>query len=270
MKKTIAIIVLLVCGTMSLMAQEKVSFKAGLRVGANFSTLYGVESDGQIIPTIFSAAEKYKMKPGVRAGLVFDIGLTPKVSIQPAIYYSWQRWGSEGQCYATFNQQDTFIMRTKEVMNMQLVQIPVLVNFRLKFKNNEKNAFVFGVGPYFSVALAGQDAMEGTLIDQNNEANYWKIRGKANFYKDEKISLYKTEQDDFVTEYPTGFYNHPFRRCDFGFSVAVGFELKKFYIGAGADFGVINTANVNEWERVGIREYSQRNLNLQVNLGYYF
>jgi hypothetical protein len=265
MKKIVAIIVLSLCCISMVMAQGQGTFRAGLRIGPNFSTLYGLQSDGQKIPTLFSAEEKYKMKPGVRAGFVFDIGLTDVISLQPAIYYSLQRWGSKGQ----FNFDDTLIMKTEEVMSMQLIQIPVLVNFRIAFKNNYNYAFVFGVGPYFSVSMFGQDVMDGLLVDQYTGESLY-IRGKANFYKDEKISYFVTDKSGYSQEYITGYDKRPFRRCDFGFTIAAGFELKKFYIGVACDLGVINTANTKEWEEVGIRGYTQRNLNLQATLGYYF
>ena len=265
MKKFIAIIVLSLCCTCMVMAQGQGSFRVGLRIGPNFSTLYGLQTDGQKIPTLFSAEEKYKMKPGVRAGFVFDIGLTDVISIQPAIYYSLQRWGSKGQ----FNFNDTLIMKTQEVMSMQLVQIPVLVNFRIAFKEKRDYAFVFGAGPYFSVSVQGRDALDGLLINQYTGETLY-IRGLANFYKDEIISYYVTDKSGYAKEYKTNYDRHPYHRCDFGFTIAAGFELKKFYIGVACDLGVINTANTKEWEEVGIRGYTQRNLNLQATLGYYF
>lgn len=265
MKKIIAIIVLSLCCSSMIFAQGKGTFRVGLRIGPNFSTLYGIESDGQKIPTLYSSAERYKMKVGVRGGFVFDLGLTDVVSLQPAIYYSLQRWGSSGQ----FQLTDSIVLKTEEVMSMQIVQIPVLVNFRIAFKNNYQHAFVFGVGPYFSVAVQGQDVLDGSFINQFSGESL-DIRGKANFYKNQQISYYVTDKSGYAEEYKTRYDEHPYRRCDFGFTVAAGFELKKFYIGAACDFGVINTANPKEWEEAGIKGYSQRNLNLQATLGYYF
>lgn len=266
MKKVFVIILLLASSITMLWAQGQGTFRAGLRIGPNFSTLYAVESDGAKIPTLFSASEKYKMKPGVRAGFVFDIGLTDVISIQPAIYYSLQRWGSKGQFVA----DDTIhVLQTEETMSMQLIQIPVLVNFRIAFKNDYRKAFVLGVGPYFSVAMVGRDLLDGLYIN-NNTGESLDIRGTANFYKNEKICYYVTQKNGQVDTYTTNFDAHPFRRCDFGFTLAAGFELNKFYIGVGVDLGVINSANAKEWEEAGVRGYSQRNLNLQATVGYYF
>lgn len=267
MKKIIVIFVLSLCCSGMVFAQGKGDFRVGLRIGPNFSTLYGIETDGQKIPTLYSSAERYKMKVGVRGGFVFDLGLTDVVSIQPAIYYSLQRWGSKGQY--VLEEDSAIILKTEEVMSMQIVQVPVLVNFRLTFKNNYQHAFVFGVGPYFSVAFQGQDILDGSFINQYTGESL-DIRGKANFYKNEQISYYVTQNNGQVEEYKTDYNEHPYRRCDFGFTVAAGFELKKFYIGVACDFGVINSANTKEWEEAGIRGYSQRNLNLQATLGYYF
>ncbi len=265
MKKIIIIILLLACSTTMLLAQGQGTFRTGLRIGANFSTLYGIESDGQKIPTLYSSAERYKMKPGVRAGFVFDVGLTDVVSIQPAIYYSLQRWGSKGQ----FEIDSNIVMKTEETLSMQLLQIPVLVNFRIAFKNDYRKAFVIGAGPYFSVAIVGYDVLDGLFINTTTGESL-DIRGKANFYKNEQICYYVTQKNGHVDTYKTDFDSHPFHRCDFGFTVAAGFELNKFYIGAACDFGVINSANASEWEEAGIKGYRQRNLNLQVNVGYYF
>ena len=265
MKKLFVIFLLFACSITMLMAQGQGTFRAGLRIGPNFSTLYGIESDGQKIPTLFSSAEKYKMKPGVRAGFVFDIGLTDVVSIQPAIYYSLQRWGSKGQ----FELEENIVLKTEEVLSMQLIQIPVLVNFRMAFKNDYRKAFVFGVGPYFSVSMVGQDVMDGKFINTVTGESL-DIRGKANFYKNEEICYYVTQKNGQVVTYKTDFDSHPFRRCDFGFTLAAGFELNKFYIGVGVDLGVINSANAKEWEEAGVKGYRQRNLNLQATVGYYF
>jgi hypothetical protein len=265
MKKIIIIILLLACSTTMLLAQGQGTFRAGLRIGANFSTLYAVESDGQKIPTLFSSSARYKMKPGVRAGFVFDVGLTDVVSIQPAIYYSLQRWGSKDQ----FEVDSNIILKTDETLSMQLLQIPVLVNFRIAFKNDYRKAFVVGVGPYFSVAIVGYDVLDGLYVNTVTGESL-DIRGKANFYKNEEIVYYVTQKNGHVDTYRTNFDRHPFHRCDFGFTIAAGFELNKFYIGAACDLGVINSANTAEWEEAGIMGYSQRNFNLQVTLGYYF
>ena len=265
MKKLFVIFLLFACSITMLMAQGQGTFRAGLRIGPNFSTLYGIESDGQKIPTLFSSAEKYKMKPGVRAGFVFDIGLTDVVSIQPSIYYSLQRWGSKGQ----FELEENIVLKTEEVLSMQLIQIPVLVNFRMAFKNDYRKAFVFGVGPYFSVSMVGQDVMDGKFINTVTGESL-DIRGKANFYKNEEICYYVTQKNGQVVTYKTDFDSHPFRRCDFGFTLAAGFELNKFYIGVGVDLGVINSANAKEWEEAGVKGYRQRNLNLQATVGYFF
>lgn len=267
MRKIVAILILSLCCTSMVFAQGQGTFRAGLRIGPNFSTLYGIESDGQTIPTLYSpSAEKYKMKPGVRGGFVFDIGLTDVVSIQPAIYYSLQRWGSKGQ----FVTEDTaVVLRTDETMSMQLVQIPVLVNFRIAFKDDYRKAFVIGVGPYFSVAIVGYDVLDGLYINSVTGETL-DIRGRANFYKNEEICYYVTQKNGHVDTYKTDFDRHPFHRCDFGFTFAAGFELNKFYIGVACDLGVINSANTKEWEEAGVRGYCQRNLNLQATLGYYF
>ena len=265
MKKIIAIIILSLCCASMVIAQGEGNFRAGLRIGPNFSTLYGLQSDGQKIPTLFSNSEKYKMKVGVRAGFVFDYGITDVVHIQPAIYYSLQRWGSKGQ----FELTDSVVLQTEEVLSMQIIQIPVLVNFRIAFKNDFRKAVVLGVGPYFSVAMVGHDILDGTFINQYTGESL-DVRGKANFYKNEEVCYYVTQKNGQVEKYTTGLDEHPFRRCDFGFTVAVGVELNKFYIGAACDLGVINSANAKEWEEAGIKGYSQRNLNLQFTVGYYF
>ena len=265
MKKIIAIFVLSLCCTCMVFAQGKGTFRVGLRIGPNVSQLYALQSDGDKITTIYSNTAKYKMKVGVRAGFVFDMGITNVVSIQPGIYYSWQRWGSKGQ----FKMTDTLYLKAEEVISMQQIQIPILVNFRKTFKNNDQHAFVFGIGPYFSVGIVGQDALKGSYIDQYTGESS-DIRGKCNVYKDERIYYYITDKSGYTEQQNIDLYTHPYRRFDFGLTVAAGFELKKFYIGIACDLGILNTANAKAWESIGIKGYSQRNLNLQATLGYYF
>lgn len=240
-------------------------FKMGLRVGPNFSTFYDVHSDGMDVPTLFSAKENYKMKVGVRAGFVFNVGLTDVISLEPAIYYSLQRMGTEGK----YDYSDSLIMNTKEVLNMHILQIPIMVNFRFHFQNNYRNSFVLGVGPYVSVALHGTDEMTGKLTDKFTGTIY-DVRGQANFYKNELIAYYITDRNGYVEQHTLPYSSHPYNRFDFGFSFAAGFQLSGFYIGASCDLGVINSSNKREWELAGVKNYVQRNLNVSVLLGYNF
>ncbi len=265
MKKIIAIIILSLCCTSMVLAQGKGSFRVGIRVGPNVSNLYSLRSDGEKITTLYSNKAEYKMKVGVRAGFVFDIGITNVISIQPGIYYSWQRWGSKGQVKMT----DTLYFQAKEVLSMQQIQIPILVNFRKTFKSNDQHAFIFGIGPYFSVGLTGQDVLDGKYINQYTGETS-DIRGKCYVYKDERIHYYVTDKSGYTEKINTDLYTHPYQRFDFGITMAAGFELKKFYIGVACDLGILNSANVKAWEEIGIKGYSQRNLNLQATLGYYF
>lgn len=263
MKRILGLLVLLIAFSSVSFAQGE--FKMGLRVGPNFSTFYDVHSDGLDVPTLFSSKENYKMKVGVRAGFVFDVGLTDVISLQPAIYYSYQRMGTNGQ----YNYSDSLVMTTTEVLSMHVLQIPLMVNFSLHFRNNYNHAFVLGVGPYFSVALHGMDEMSGGAVDKYTGETYG-VRGQANFYKNEQISYYIKDASGYSQTYVLPMENHPYNRCDFGFSFNAGFQLSKFYIGAGCDLGVINSANQKEWENIGVTNYVQRNLNVNILIGYNF
>lgn len=263
MKRILGLLVLLIAFSSVSFAQGE--FKMGLRVGPNFSTFYDVHSDGLDVPTLFSSKENYKMKVGVRAGFVFDVGLTDVISLQPAIYYSYQRMGTNGQ----YNYSDSLVMTTTEVLSMHVLQIPLMVNFSLHFRNNYNHAFVLGVGPYFSVALHGMDEMSGGAVDKYTGETYG-VRGQANFYKNEQISYYIKDASGYSQTSVLPMKNHPYNRCDFGFSFNAGFQLSKFYIGAGCDLGVINSANQKEWENIGVTNYVQRNLNVNILIGYNF
>lgn len=253
------------------LAQE---FRMGLRVGPNFTTLYDVKSDGMYSPSLFGGKQNYKMAVGVRGGLVFDVALTDVIGLQPAIYYSLQRYVSKGEFVFADPEskliEESATMKTEEDYRNQLVQIPVLVNFRLHFKNNYKNSVVFGIGPYFSVAVAGRDVMTGTATDNTTGAIY-EIESRENYYKHEEINYYlRNKVDGIAEEYLAKVATHPYKRCDFGFTFALGVELNKFYIGAACDLGVVNSANSKEWEDAGIKGYTQRNVNTQITIGYYF
>ncbi len=263
MKRIFSLLILLIVFCSVSFAQGE--FKMGLRIGPNFSTLYGVHSDGIDAPTLFSAKENYKMKAGVRGGFVFDVSLSDVISLQPAIYYSYQRTGTNGK----YNYSDSLVLTTEEVLSMHILQIPVMVNFSVHFKNNYNNAFVLGVGPYFSVALHGVDEMTGVGIDKYTGETYG-VRGQANFYKNERISYFLTDRSGYARKETLPMENHPYNRCDFGFSFNAGFQLSKFYIGAGCDLGVINSANQKEWEYLGVNNYVQRNLNVNILVGYNF
>lgn len=262
------VLVMLVCGFLK--AQD---FKMGLRIGPNFSTLYDVKSEGMYTPSLFSGKQNYKMSVGVRAGIIFDIGFTDVISLQPALYYSLQRYGSKGEFTMTdptsLILEGTTVVKTEEDYRTQLIQIPVLVNFKIHFANNFRHAFVLGVGPYFSVAVSGRDIVTGTATD--SEGNIYDIESRQNYYKSERIYYTVRNRADGTGEQYLAFVSErPFKQCDFGFTFAAGFELNKFYVGAACDLGVINSANVKTWEDAGIKGYTQRNLNLQITIGYTF
>lgn len=261
MKKIYLLLLLaFVCST-----QAFSQFQMGVRIGANFSMPYGISADGATRTLFVDAPPSYKMKAGVKAGLTFNYQFTDVISIEPAVYYSLQRWGNT----ASFSFTDTLKMTTEETIQMQLIQIPVMVNFSIPFGQKPNHAVVLGVGPYFSVAVSGKEMLDGHLYNQYN-GQYLDIRGTADLYKNEQISFYAAQIDDHWHTYDTPFDSQPYCRCDFGFSFAAGLQLGKFYVGAGCDLGVINTAKSEEWAEAGVKNYKQHNLNIDVMIGFNF
>ena len=262
MKKISILIFMALISAGSLRAQSSY-FRMGFRIGGNMSTMYDVKADGVDAPSIFAGKASYKMKPGVRAGLVFNFKMN-NVVIQPALYYTLQRWGSS----CAYNLTDTIRLNVTEVMHMQMLHIPVMVYYNFHY-GNKNHAFVIGAGPYLSVALSGKDVMDGTFYDNVTKQSL-DVRGEANFYKNEQVSFYCKQIDDKWLTIPTKFDQQLYTRCDFGFSFAAGFQLKSFYIGAGCDVGAINTAKQKSWEKAGVHGYTQRNLNIHLTLGFDF
>lgn len=102
--------------------------------GANSSTL--INSD---------------LRPGIKAGIAADIAIQDAFTIQPNLYYSWNRTNIDLLRYGT-------VANVNTDRSLHVLQLPIY----FLYNSNAAGAsrFFGGAGPYFSYALAGKDQVK--------------------------------------------------------------------------------------------------------------
>jgi len=270
------ILFLFLFGTLglTLLAQESTltPFSIGFRAGINGSSLLIPQSSFSSISGK-SYTSTQKMKIGAHAGFVANIQLKDKLYLQPGILYYWQRVGQEQQCrYSeideTAGSTSSYSIGSINTYTTQHLRIPVMVNYHFSTKPNH---FVIGGGIFLDGSLAGLIAYDASAtVTTNSEegtftTNYF---GNGDFdpYKKDKKELYYTVgNDDYVSSYDL--YNgNLLKRFDVGAALEVGYQISKFHIGVGAQFGLLNMVNPDFFSD----GFAQRNFNLQLTIGYNF
>lgn len=91
-----------------------------------------------------------KLKPGFRAGVNLDLGITEHLHLQPGLFYS----GNGAK-------QD--LLGVKSTMSVNYLQIPVMLNYMTGEAGD--NRFFVGIGPYLGYAFSGKWKSGSTKID---------------------------------------------------------------------------------------------------------
>ncbi|MEG1905649.1 MAG: porin family protein [Bacteroidales bacterium] len=241
-------------------AQEKTKQRVtfGLRAGINFSDI--VSSNQDDLPlSVFSHSDDYKSKIGGRIGIVADID--HHLYVQPGLYYSYKRIYNHYFGYQTVEN-----IEVSEMYTLQYLELPILISYHLPIGKNSLN---FSAGPYFGYGLQGKITMQEKYYNKTTNTSL-DINGTTHYFKDNQTSLYATDnQTGYTEKIETNNYAAA-NRFDFGVSVAVGFEISKFYIGVGYDIGIYNTGAQKFWDAAGMKKYKQHNMNFQATVGYNF
>lgn len=118
----------------------------GLRAGMNFSKQYNHEEGAD-----------NDFRPGLKAGLEFDLNIVRSLSINTGVYYVQRGYKSK---YSDYRGSNT------ATDNASYIEIPVLLSYRVKLSDAAQ--FQLNVGPYFGIGLSGTKTFETTFAGQNN------------------------------------------------------------------------------------------------------
>ena len=261
----------------SLMAQENNTAPAytfGIRAGVNGSSLLIRQiSFSYISGKSYSSTQK--MKIGAHAGFVFDVPIKNKFHFQTGLIYVWQRFGQEQQC--RFTKGDITVSTTSysigSINNYTThhLRLPLMLNYH--FSTNP-NHLVIGAGLYLDGTLSGMLAYDASAIvttvsvEEGTTTHNYFASGSLDPYKNERQRLYYTlDNEDYVNSY-TVHNGNLLKRMDVGVALEVGYQISKFYLGVGADFGLLNMMKVRSKGGYFSDGLAQRNFCLQLNFGY--
>ncbi|MCR4680630.1 MAG: PorT family protein [Bacteroidales bacterium] len=263
MKKILFLSLCLLCSFWGL-AQSNTNNEAakvtvGIRIGGTGSMFIVPKGQNISLNHPMSTSNR-TMKIGMTAGIAVDIPLNDHISLQTGLYYSLQRAGVSA--VTAIAQNDTDYSIASEIkFKTHHAKLPLMVMYH---SNRSSNHFVAGAGLFVDLGMGGRVIYSSSAV--LHPGNSYLVNTDFNPYdKGNKYFYYHETQDDHTDKY---FYGKGplFKRFDAGVSAELGYQFSSFYLGAHLDFGVLNTAH----PALCKDNYLQRNLNIQVLLGYNF
>lgn len=260
----------------SLMAQENSApaYTFGIRAGVNGSSLLIRQiSFSYISGKNYTSTQK--MKIGAHAGFVFDVPIKNKFHFQTGLLYVWQRFGQEQQCRYTEGDitvsTSSYSIGSTNTYTTHHLRLPLMINYHCSTKSNH---LVLGAGLYLDGTLSGLLAYDASAIVTTNSVEngtttqHYFASGSLDPYKNERQRLYYTlENEDYVNSY-TVYNGNLLKRMDVGVALELGYQISQFYIGVGADFGLLNMCKGKSKGGYFSDGFAQRNFNLQLSFGY--
>ena len=160
----------------------------------------------------------YSSNTGFELGVLAEIPLGKNnLYIQPGILYS-----AKGNQYERFYDSSVIKKDTlynQHILNLNYVEIPLYLTWKLPLSKNQKNQFYLSAGPYFAFIYGASQSYQNR-IQQYNSSMY----------------IYKSGTEDLPVGKNTGEY----KTCDIGISAKAGFELGNVLIGAYFSQGLTN------------------------------
>ncbi|MBO9584275.1 MAG: PorT family protein [Flavobacterium sp.] len=147
MKKSILIFCALFSGATILAQSEKV--KLGVKGGVNISSLTFDESE-------LNSSAKY----GFTAGLMAEIPLAKKLSIQPEILYSQQG------VKMTFSDPEVTNSNYRSTISLNYLNIPVMLKYYVA------NGLSLQAGPQIGILLKANNKSQDNFLGYENHENY--------------------------------------------------------------------------------------------------
>lgn len=232
MKKIVMLVVLAAGMTFGANAQETTW---GIRGGLNLSNLAGKytgnvgegESKSDYEPD-------FKSRVGFHLGVIVDLGLSEKFSIQPGLYYTTRG--------AKLEQSDDEEKYT-EKYNLSYLQLPILASYKINLSDDIK--WHINAGPYVAYGLGGKVKWESSYDGESEKGDY-KAFGVADEDSDEDKGGLK--------------------RFDAGLSFGTGISFNKVYFGLTYDLGLANIADKKAWGD----DFKLKNRNFAISVGYNF
>lgn len=258
--KRLPLLTLAMLLTCSVIAQHEGSkVKVDLRAGYTLSTYFARQNQSEDV-TFRLPDHYYSLKSGYSVGFGLEVPLKERLSLRTGLSYVRQTTGAAEQTVRQTG-DSTCSVDYSEKTTAHNFRLPVMVKYAFPMRENSR--LEVAAGPYLNVTAGGKLTGKGSYA-YSTGVNYTE---KMEFdpWKNEKKSVYKQMlNDDFVQE-ELLYEGQIARRVDFGLSLELDYKVSRFYIGAAANFGLLNNIVPEVTELTGL---SRRNFNLQVMLGY--
>lgn len=246
--------------SVSVFGQNETSkVKVDLRAGYTLSTYFARQNQSEDV-TFRLPDHYYSLKSGYSVGFGLEVSLKERLSLRTGLSYVRQTTGAAEQTVRQTG-DSTCSVDYSEKTTAHNFCLPVMVKYAVPVRENSR--FEVAAGPYISVTAGGKLTGKGSYA-YSTGINYTE---KMEFdpWENGKKSVYRQMlSDDFVQE--EVLYNGQIaRRVDFGLSLELDYKVSRFYIGAAANFGLLNNVAPEITELTGL---SRRNFNLQIMLGY--
>jgi len=204
----INILILLLISLNTLKAQ-----RIGIIGGENIASL--VKSDNLIIRSFKGEIGKEKMRFGYSLGIIINIPLREKLSLESSILYSTKGNKSE---LSTNNGKNSYLTGYDLFSETQLNYIDIPVNLKISHPLGVVRIFV-AIGPYFAI---------GTKGTVNRDITFRYYNGRVDQSEDKYDLQLGNSSSDHI------------KRFDYGVGYRLGVEYNSFQLGASYSQGLLN------------------------------
>jgi len=220
MKKPLIVLCCLIGIVISTQAQSLI-----LKAGGSLANV------GSIIET--------KNKPGIVAGLAFEIPLSSRFSIQPELLFHQKGFKEDGSLEESDPYQ-TYFVDFKSSFTLNYLELPVLVKYKFGiFYVNGGSSISYGIGGKYSLSPDGGSTLKGKMKFGHNSTTL------------------SNEDTDFYIE----------NALDLGLQVGGGVKIfKRIIIDARYGFGLSSPYDKNDM--VSFKKDKSHNRSFQLTLGY--
>jgi len=187
------------------------------------SALGGIQSSNFIeknsIPGYDTARGNYfSPNTGFELGVLAEIPFGKyNLYLQPGILYSSK--GNQFQRYYDSSVYQTDTLYNQNTLNLNYVEIPLYLTWKLSLSKDQKNHFFISAGPYFAFIYSANQSYQNRVL-QYNSSNY----------------IYQSGTEDL----PVGLGPQKYKTYDIGLVAKAGFEFGNVFISAYFNRGLTN------------------------------
>ena len=195
----------------SLLAQIRLAAIGGIH-SSNF-----IEKNS--IPGYDTSTGKYfSPNTGFELGVLAEIPLGKyNLYLQPGILYSSK--GNQFQKFYDSTDYQTDTLYNQYTLNLNYVEIPLYLTWKLSLSKDQKNHFFISAGPYFAFIYGATQSYQNRVL-QYNSSNY----------------IYQSGTEDL----PVGIGPQKYKTYDIGIDAKAGFELGNVLLSAYFSRGLTN------------------------------